>query len=132
MKFLCLDLGVKHTGLATAGSTQIVEPIGTIHHRTTNELLDQLKKLIQENRPNIIVIGQPEKGIMRKIAMKVKEEIGGKFETRIYFQDENLSSLEARRKMIETGKSPAKRKEKEHTAAAAIILQNFLEENPKL
>lgn len=131
MKYLCLDLGTKHTGLAKSDSTNIVEPVGTIHHQTIDELFSQLETTIKENRFDIVILGCPEKGIVKKIAQEIKDKIERELKLKVCLQDENLSSLEARRKMIETGRSPVKRKDREHAAAAAVILQDFLEENLK-
>ena len=44
----------------------------------------------------------------------------------VYFQDETLSTLEAKQKMFSAGVPQAKRRH-DHVAAAALILQDYLD-----
>lgn len=130
MKYLCFDLGLKHTGVAWADLTKLPQPLETIHHQNIKQLSVQIKKIISKHQPNIIILGQPPKGVIKTLSIQLKDVIKEKYSGEIYLQDEDFSSRQAKEQMIQTGKSAFKRRQKHHSAAASVILQNFLDQHP--
>ena len=117
-----LDLGTKHTGVARASSiAKIAEPLASLE---TNKVIDQLQQLIEQKPTQAIVLGLPRNLIgddtnqtkwVRQWATEAKKEI----ELPFYWQDEALTSRQAPISSYKTGD--------EHSKAAAIILQDFLD-----
>jgi putative transcription antitermination factor YqgF len=122
MKYLGLDFGQKHLGLAIADGL-LAEPYG---EKANNAgAIKYLKNLIVSESIDKIVIGLPE----GKLSSEVKK-FGGELYNltgkEVVYHDETLSTQEARQKLIEAGKPQLKRR-LDHRAAAALILQDFLD-----
>lgn len=129
MIYLCFDLGLRNTGVAWADSVKLPQPIETIHHKNTEELLVQIEKIIAKYNPDIIVLGIPPKGVIKSLSKDIKEHLEKTHTKEVYLQDEDLSSQQAEEKVIETGKSAIKRRQIHHSAAAAVVLQDFLDQH---
>ena len=129
MTYLCFDLGLRNTGVAWADSVKLPQPVETIHHKRTEELLVQIEKIITKYNPNVIVLGKPSKGVIGSLSKDIKKNLEKTYTGEIYLQDENFSSQQAEKKVIETGKSATKRRQIHHSAAAAVILQDFLDQH---
>ena len=60
VRFIGLDLGSKRIGVSICDERQsIATPFRTINKTNTNELIDQLKVVIEENNIGGIIIGNP-------------------------------------------------------------------------
>ena len=122
---MALDIGQKRIGVARAQSrARIVEPLEIINVAGGNEFL-RLKELLVEWRPAILVIGLPlnATGGLGAQAELIKEWVcvmvaETQFKGRIVYQDETLSSHQAR--------SNRSRSRFVDDAAAAVILQDYL------
>ena len=125
--FLGVDFGLKHIGLAVSAG-DLAEPIGTIHFKSKKEALDKLWAIIEKNQAKVIVIGLSE-GIIGEKTKSFAVDLARNFSGKIVFQDETLTSRESQRIMalIHKSKSISQRKNREHQLAAALILQNFLD-----
>lgn len=129
MIYLCFDLGLRNTGVAWADSVKLPQPMETIHHKNTEELLVQIEKTITKYNPDIIVLGIPPKGVIKSLSKNIKEHLKKTHTKEVYLQDEDFSSQQAEKKVIQTGKSAIKRRQIQHSAAAAIVLQDFLDQH---
>lgn len=129
MIYLCFDLGLKNTGVAWADSTKLPQPLTTLHHRDIEHLLSQIKKTITKYNPDLVVFGKPSRGVIKDLSEELKKKLRDSYLGKIYIQDEDLSSQQAQKKIIQTGKSAIKRRRIHHSAAASIILQNFLDQH---
>ncbi|MFH0863967.1 MAG: Holliday junction resolvase RuvX [Candidatus Gottesmanbacteria bacterium] len=122
MKYLGIDYGNAKIGLAMSEG-KLAEPIGSI--KTLNSK-SQITNICERDVIEKIVIGISE----GKMAMQIKK-FGDELETviniPIEYWDETLSSIQAREKMIEAGKPQMKKKTDEHSIAAALILQDYLD-----
>ncbi|MBI2591958.1 Holliday junction resolvase RuvX [Candidatus Saccharibacteria bacterium] len=128
MEVLALDIGAVWVGMARANSqARLAEPLQTVK---TNEAIAAVQKLVEKQPVEAIVVGLPrnlsgedtdQTRWVRDWVAKAKTQINRPF----YWQDESLTSLEAKLKV-----QSSKFKDQgigEHGLAAAIILQDFLD-----
>lgn len=130
MKYLGLDLGTKTLGLAMSNGI-VASNYKTIRYQNKEELLKELKQIIEENQIDLLVLGLP-KNMNNTIGPRAQETLEFK-ETleknnyKVVLQDERLSSVSANNVMIMGNLSRKKRKEKVDALAATIILQTYLD-----
>ncbi len=129
MIYLCFDLGLKNTGVAWADSVKLSQPLETIYHKNTKDLLVQVRKIIAKHNPNFIILGKPSKGVIKNLSKDLKKDLEKTYSGKIYLQNEDFSSQQAQKKIIQTGKSAIKRRLIHHSAAASVILQDFLDQH---
>ena len=119
MKLLGIDFGLKNIGLAISDGL-LAETFGVIKNE------NQIIRICQEQGIEKIIIGLSE----AKMAKKTREF--GERLTRITgltveYQDETLTSQEAKELMVKIGKPKKKRQKQIDTIAAALILQSYLD-----
>ncbi len=118
MNILGLDYGQKHIGVALA-TGPLAEPLATI---PTDRFFAELPALTERHNITHIVVGdQTPPEFIKKLSI-VHCPTGGIV---LSIADETLSSSDARQSLLHTTQS--KRRDKEHSAAAAIILQSYLD-----
>ncbi len=122
-KYLCLDPGLSQIGVAISHEGKLAEPLTTLESRN---LINQIKILIEKYHPDIIIIGEPNMGPIKDLALVLHDEIKSIFSGQVVLHPEDLSSQEATKKLIEGGMAKQRRQEGNHAAAAALILQDFL------
>jgi len=125
MRILGVDFGLKKTGLAIADGN-LSEPYIVLEHGDMKVLKKRMKDIVQKEKIEKIVVGISE----NKMAEKTREFWKGMKKDLvipIVFQDETLSTREAQMKSIEAGIRRKKRKEMEDAYAAALILQDYLD-----
>ena len=133
MRVLAIDHGTKRMGIALSDpSGMIALPLEFIPAEPFNAFLDRLKKLIQEKEVEMILVGMPRNmdGSYGPAAAKVREFVAVLKETiaiPIQTWDERLTSAQANRFLIQADVSRKDRKQKVDQAAAAILLQSFLD-----
>ena len=124
-EILGLDIGAKKTGIARASNVaRLAEPLMSIPAKNT---ISTIKKFIAEHEVEAIVVGLPrslsgEDTDQTKWVRTWVDKAKQKITVPIYYQDEALTSIAAAVKQHKL-KSQAD----EHSLAAAIILQDFLE-----
>ncbi len=128
MKVLCLDLGDVWTGTALSDPLKIIAR----PHKTTRtvDLLAFLDELFTKEKIDTIVIGYPrtmrgtESEQTKKVVLQ-KEEIEKIYPNKkVILWDERLSSKGAR---AIQGKKAKTETTSEHSIAAALILQTYLQ-----
>jgi putative Holliday junction resolvase len=133
MRVLAIDHGTKRMGIAVSDpSGMIALPLEFIPAEPFNPFLDRLKRLIQEKEVELILIGMPRNmdGSYGPAAAKVQEFVAVLKETiavPIKTWDERLTSTQANRLLVQADVKRKDRKEKVDAAAAAILLQSFLD-----
>ena len=134
-RLLGIDVGTKWVGLARTDLLRMVaNPIGTY---PPDEALEKIEELVETDRVEKLVIGwplTPDGGEGRAIQMVERFITRIKLilpEIEIAKMDERYTSKEAVAAMVEAGVPKMKRRESDRVnqAAAAIILQKYLEEN---
>jgi len=122
MRFLGIDYGLKKIGLALADDG-MAQPFRVI--KNDARLVEKLTKICQANQIEKIIIGLPEGKIAKKVRT-LAQKVSGVANLPVDFQDETLTSKEAIAKMIQAGKRRKARQQILDAAAAAIILQDYL------
>lgn len=122
MKYLGVDFGLKRVGLAISEG-EIASPYKIIEGVSILDLLEKLKK--EALGFDRIIIGLPE-GKMGKVVKKIVRNLKS-LGLDVIEVDETLSTQQATIQMVEL--NIAKKKRTSNDAyAAAIILQNYLDE----
>ncbi|BBM84260.1 Holliday junction resolvase RuvX [Candidatus Uabimicrobium amorphum] len=131
-KILGIDYGRRRIGVAICGPLGIANPL-TVITRKNNNVFDEFAEIIEENDVSKIVMGLPKnmdntEGEMVKEVKEFAQELQEKFDIPIDFCDERLSSWEAQNSLKRLGMSPSKRKKIIDAVAAALILQNYVDQ----
>ena len=135
MSYMALDLGKRRIGVAvTDAEAIIVQPFTTLGTEKGGGLpLDEIRALVEERQVHLIVVGQPlrmdgsigpEAVAAGHVARELERELG----VEVVLWDERLTSFEAKRLLIEAGARRSRRKGAADQVAAALILQDYLEE----
>ena len=124
MIYLSLDFGTSQIGVAISHEGKLAEPLTTFESRN---LINQIRILIEKHYPDVIVIGEPNTGPIKDLALVLHDEIKTIFSGKVVLHPEDLSSQEATQKMAEGGMAKQRRQEGNHAAAAALILQDYLD-----
>ncbi|MFV1883213.1 MAG: Holliday junction resolvase RuvX [Balneola sp.] len=129
-----IDVGKKRIGIAQTDLLQtIASPVGTF---SPEEVFPHLKKITEQSAVEKFIVGWPlmpdgSEGssidMVKEFIKKLENEFPG---IPVHKADERNTSTKAMRLMIEAGVSKKKRREKERVdrIAAAVILQNYLDE----
>ena len=136
-RYLGIDNGEKRVGLALSDPLKIIAtPFRTLLVRNTNQVIRELDKIIDEQDVELIVVGIPlgmkgQQTVQTKRVMEFTDklrDIGYK----VMLEDERLSSVSAKRVMIEQEIKTGYNKELIDQTAAAIILQQFLDKQSRM
>lgn len=116
---LGIDYGLAHIGLATSEQGAFATPKETLHIKDPNKALAEVAKRASQWHISQIIIGVSE-GKSKHQAEIFGNHLSSMLRLNVIFVDETLSSYEA---------TPLKQedKDKEHSRAAAIILQRWLD-----
>ena len=133
MRIMGLDIGDKRIGIAISDPTEMLaSPFRIISRNSEEQSIRELSDLIIQNDIKKIVIGLPysldgslgEQSI-KTISYVDKLKIITNIE--IVFVDERLSSISAKKLMNAANRKKTKNKIFVDSAAAAVILQGFLD-----
>jgi len=131
-RVLGVDYGSSRVGLALSDPQKIIaSPLHTLINNGNDRLKKKLLELIKEKNVEYIVIGLPiglkgQETSQTKIVREFAEEISS-LALPVYFQDERLSSLSAKKSLIEQNVKTGHNKSFIDSTAAAIFLQQFLD-----
>ena len=133
MRYLAIDHGTKRMGIAISDELKMIaQPMEFILSEPFDDFLKRLQQIIAEKQVERIFIGMPRNmdGTYGPATEKVKAFIaalGPHITTPIKTWDERLTSAQANRMLIQTHVRRAERKERVDGAAAAILLQSYLD-----
>jgi len=127
MTILALDPGVKHIGLALA-TTNLASPLTTLGFSSSQQLIADLDPIVKKHRITHLIIGLPS-GPLKPFVLQLKQILVQHFaQLKIYLFDETLTSHQAQKNLLH--KKRRSRQKLSHAAAAAIILQSWLDLHP--
>lgn len=132
MRTLGMDLGTKTLGLALSDKLGIIaNPYKTLRYNDIDELVSEVKSLIDELKVEDLVLGYPKNmnntlGEAVERTLTFKEKLEASINKTVNLVDERLSTVEAERALIGADMSRKNRKEVIDSVAASIILDTYL------
>lgn len=133
-RILGIDHGDKRLGLALSDPLHMIaSPFKTLTVISTEQILADLRSIIVEKEVEALVIGLPlgmkgqeteQTKHVRQFADLLKNE-----GYRIYFEDERLSSISAKRSLHDQNIRTGHNKKSVDRTAAAILLQQYLDKH---
>ena len=132
-RLIGLDLGSKRIGVSICDDKQLIAtPLKTINRNSLEDLVDELKLIINENDIKGIIVGNPLNmdGSSGRSAQSVKdttENIEKNLDIPICLWDERLSTVGAFNLSTQLDINVSKREKKIDENAAAFILQGALD-----
>lgn len=133
MRILGLDVGDRRIGVALSDPTGMLATALTVINRTEdNSEIGDILKLTEDNNVECIVVGLPlsMNGSMSEQAKKASsfaEELSAHAAIPVKMWDERLSTSIASKLLRDTGSNSGQIKERRDSAAAALILQGYLD-----
>jgi len=132
-RLIGLDLGSKRIGVSICDEKQLIAtPLKTISRNTLNELISELKVIINENNIKGIVIGNPlnmdgSSGSSAQSVKDTSDNIEKNINLPICLWDERLSTVGAFNLSSQLDINVSKREKKIDENAAAFILQGAID-----
>ena len=133
VRLIGLDIGSKRIGVSVCDENQsIATPFKTINKTNISDLINTLKKIIEENNIKGIIIGNPINmdGSLGNSAQSVKDisnNIAKSIDLPLCLWDERLSTVGAFNLSSQLDVNISKRKKNIDKNAAAFILQGALD-----
>ncbi|WJV53399.1 Holliday junction resolvase RuvX [Pectobacteriaceae bacterium CE90] len=128
---MAFDFGTRSIGVAIGQDiTRTARPLTAFKAQDGTPDWQQVKKLLQEWQPDLLVVGLPlnmdgtEQPLTAR-ARKFAQRLHGRFGVQIALQDERLSTVEARSSLFEQGGFRALDKGSVDAASAVIILESW-------
>ena len=131
-RILGIDYGDVRIGLALTDPLKIIaSPFRTIQNRNNDFIIKELDSIINEKKIETLVIGLPI-GLNNQETIQTKKvrlfaDLIKILGIPIYFQDERLSSISAKKSLIIQNIKTGSNKSMIDKAAAAIFLQQFID-----
>jgi putative Holliday junction resolvase len=132
-RVMALDVGTKTIGIALSDELRLFpQPFRTLSRKGVRKDADALQHIIEAQCVEHVVVGLPlELDGTEARSARLARQVGDAVEARsglpVTYIDERFSSVEAERLLIRMNVSRKRRKEVIDQAAAALILQSFLD-----
>lgn len=133
MNYIGIDWGEKRIGLAYADEVGIALPLPAAVAASKKERFRHIDSMIQLRRAEALVVGYPL-NMDGSVGFKAKEvdcfieELEKRFRLPVYRIDERLSSHSVEQGLKGQKKKPSRKSGEIDSRAAALILQDFIEE----
>jgi putative Holliday junction resolvase len=127
-----MDLGTRTLGLATSDRLGIISsPYKTIRYEDIDWLVDEVLKIIKEQKIEVLVLGYPKNmnntlGEAVERTNNFKSKLESKTDLEINLIDERLSTVEATNYLLNEDMSRKGRKRVVDAVAASVILDTYL------
>ena len=131
-RYLGLDVGTKRIGIAVTDPLLITaQPLKTISRQPENKSIEEINQVCKEYNVSVIIVGLPKNmdgtlGAQADDAQNYAKLIENQLHIKVILEDERLTSKEAERILILQNRKPSRNKSLVDMAAAAIILQQYL------
>lgn len=133
MRMLALDVGSRRIGLAACDSGELLAtPVAAIQHTSHARDIEAVLAAAVERQVERIVVGMPislsgEMGPQARKTARFMEKLAAETDIPVEAVDERYSTAEARRLMAEAGGGRPKERGRVDAAAAAVILQSYID-----
>ncbi|MCC7359319.1 MAG: Holliday junction resolvase RuvX [Anaerolineales bacterium] len=137
MRVLAVDPGERHLGVAVSDPTgQFARPLTTMRHTARAQDAARIVALAVEQQAEVIILGsaldsEGQVGPQARHAEKLAAAVRALTTKRVVLHDESFSSQEAQAGLRAAGKKRRDRRADRHAAAAAVILQSYLDANSR-
>ena len=131
---LGLDVGRRRIGIAGCDGTGLIASgITTLNRTSFDHDMAQLRELVVEREVQVLVVGLPYSmdgslGSQARQVQKYARRVAKALDLSLEFMDERLTSFQAEEMMKAENLSPSRHKELIDRKAAALILQQWLDE----
>ena len=131
---LGLDIGHKRIGVAGCDRLgMLVTELTTLQGKSFPQLVEALQRLIQDRQVTVLVVGLPYTmdGAIGQQAKRVEsfaQRLSSALQLPVEYVDERLTSFQAEQMLLAEGTSPSRNKGLIDRKAAAIILQQWLDQ----
>jgi putative Holliday junction resolvase len=135
MRWLAVDPGDKYIGVAVSDATGLIaRPLTTLRHESYAASAEKLAALASDHNVAGLIVGLPldedgEVGPQARKAGRLAEAIRARTSVTVILHDESLSSRTAHslKRAARGKKRRAVSVSSDHAAAAAVILQDYLD-----
>ncbi len=132
MVYLGLDLGTKTLGISKSNGVIATNYKTLRHDEDYDYLIDELKKIIEQENVNKIILGYPKNmdntnSKMTDIVLEFKKKLESNFNLEVILEDERLTSIISNDVLIQGDVSRKKRKKVVDGVASVVILQSYLD-----
>jgi len=129
------DFGKKYIGVAVGQEiTGSASPLGSIKANDGIPNWDSLSNYLTEWQPDLIVVGLPlnmdgSEQQLTKDARKFGNRIAGRFGLKVEFQDERLTTADAKEQLFSRGGYKNLKKDNIDAESARLIIESFFEQS---
>lgn len=133
MVALALDIGETRIGIAASDrSGRVASPVKVLPAAEVIGLAKSFLYIVEDYEPDVLVSGRPmtmagERGLQAERVEAQAQKIADALDLPLYFEDERLSSAEAKRILREQGLSEKQMRGKVDMIAASLFLQSWLD-----
>ena len=133
MRVIALDVGDRRIGIALSDPTGLLaSPVSTITRKGHDMDVDEVLALAAQNDVAEIIVGMPvslsgRKGAQAARTTAFAEGLRRQTDLPVVFVDERYSTVQAERSLRELGVQPSRDRARVDAAAAAVILQSYLD-----
>lgn len=139
MRYLALDVGGRRVGVAVSDETGLIAtPLTVIHRRSKVEDFARVARLAREHGAGGLIVGHPlnDDGTAGPQALRIERYAAALsealraegLELLLILWDERMSTQHAQEAMIAAGRKARDRRDRIDAVAAAVFLQDFLDE----
>ncbi len=131
---LGLDVGKKRVGVAGCDGTGLIATgLITIQRTSLRKDIEQLKKIVEEREVQLLVVGLPYSmkgnlGFQAQQVIKFARQVSKALQLPVEYVDERLTSVEAEEQLKAQKRFSRRDKAAIDRQAAAIILQQWLDQ----
>jgi len=131
---LAFDFGTRRIGVALGNAlTRIARPLTTIEREASAARFDAIASLIDEWRPDMLVVGRPlhadgSEHEMTARAERFARQLAGRFRLQVTCVDERYTTLAADAELAAAGVRGGRRKVVRDAVAAQLILQSWFDQ----
>ena len=128
------DFGKKYIGVAVGQEiTHNASPLGSIKAKDGIPHWDDLSLYLKEWQPDIIVVGLPlnmdgSEQQLTTDAKKFGNRVSGRFGIKVVFQDERLTTADAKEQLFARGGYKNLKKDNIDAESARLIIESFFEQ----
>ena len=132
-RILSVDYGSKRIGIAISDLLKIIaKPYKTINNQNNEQVLEAIKKMVEDKKVSKIVVGLPltlkgQHSEQTLYTLKFVDFLKTNINIDVETYDERLSSIQAKRSLVMQGVKTGHNKGDVDQTAAALFLQGYLD-----